>query len=69
MIVKGPKVGRLFPLHFTVPSLFSVTNQSAVWHKRLSSKPPVLSHLLKNSFLGNKNQSSSHYLTFVCFFM
>jgi hypothetical protein len=40
VIAKGPKVGRLFPLHFSIPRclLFACTtiqNKSEVRHKRL----------------------------------
>ena len=61
VIAKGPKVGRLFPLQFTLPSLLSfhcigVSNKYTEWHKKLGHpNPVVLSHLLKNGFLSNKS--------------
>ena len=66
IIAKGPKVGRLFLLHFSIPSCFSfacttVQNQSAIWHRRLGHPNSiVLSQLLNSGLLGNKSSFSSH---------
>lgn len=52
ILAKGPKVGRLFPLHFSIPSCLSlacmtVNTQSEVWHKHLGHPNSVLlSHML-----------------------
>ncbi|KAH7664593.1 Zinc finger CCHC-type protein [Dioscorea alata] len=63
MIARGPKVGRLFPIQFPLPSCLSlpfVTCNSAhidfqAWHKRLRHPNNiVLSYLLKTGLLGNK---------------
>ena len=62
MITNGPKVGRLFPLHFSIPSFMSlacttVANKSEVWYKRLGHPNSiVLTHLMKHGHLGNKDQ-------------
>ncbi|KAI4331744.1 hypothetical protein L6164_016702 [Bauhinia variegata] len=59
VIARGPKIGRLFPLQFTVPRTLSfssviVTNKAEVWHKRLGHPNNViLSKLMKRGFLGN----------------
>ena len=66
ILVKGPKVGRLFPLHFSISNFVAlactiVNKQSEVWHKRLGHpNSVVLSHLVNFGFLGNKDQFSSH---------
>ena len=60
VIAMGPKVGRLFPLQFTLPRLLSfnctgVPNKYEDWHKKLGHpNSVVLSHLLKNGFLSSK---------------
>jgi hypothetical protein len=59
---KGPTVGRLFPLHFSVPSCLSlacvtVNTPNIVWHKRLGHPNSViLSHMLNFGLLGKKNK-------------
>jgi len=62
IIAKGPKVGRLFPIHFSIPrvlALASTTTKNEVWHKRLGHPNSiVLSHLSNSGLLGNKNQFS-----------
>lgn len=69
LIAKGPKVGRLFPLHISIPSNASLTcsavvNKSEVWHKRLGHpNSTILSSLLASCLLG-KDQFSS--LSFDC---
>lgn len=71
ILAKGPKIGRLFPLHFSIPSCLSlacitVNNKSEVWNKRLAHpNSNILSHLLNSGLLGNKN-NSSHNLCFDC---
>lgn len=77
ILAKGPKVGRLFPIHFSssstsfMPSYLSlvcktVNNKSEVWHKRLSHPNSfVLSHLLNSGLLGNK-EKLPHNLSFDC---
>lgn len=70
VIAKGPKVGRLFPLHLSIPSTVSlacstVINKSEVWHKRLGHpNSTILSCLLNSGLLGNKAHFSS--LSFDC---
>ena len=65
IIAKGPKVGSLFPLHFSIPVVLSfacnsVNNKCEVWHKRLGHPNYViLSHVINSSLLGNKDQFSS----------
>ena len=72
VIAKGPKVGRLFPLHFSIPSCLSfacsnVLNKSEVWHKRLGHpNSVVLSRLLNFGLLGNKDKFSSFNALFDC---
>ena len=72
VIAKGPKVGRLFPLQFSVPSSLSlasmvVDNKVEVWHQRLGHPNNViLSHLIKHDFLGSKDQCFNHKLSFDC---
>ena len=72
VIAKGPKVGRLFPLQFTVPktlSLHSIVaeNKAVAWHKRLGHPNDViLSNLMKRGFLGNKDQCSTNQLHLDC---
>lgn len=64
IIVNGPKVGRLFPIHFSVPRVLSfaytpTTSKTEVWHKRLGHpNSVVLSHLSNSGPLGNKKQFS-----------
>lgn len=73
VIVKGPKVGRLFPLQFTSPS-FSSFSCTAIpssfedWHNKLGHpNSVVLSHLIKNGLLGNKTLvSDSSFKCSVC---
>ena len=66
ILAKGPKVGRLFPLHFSTSNFVALActilnKQSEVWHTRLvHSNFVVLSHLVNSGFLGNKDQFSSH---------
>lgn len=64
IIAKGPKVGRLFPIQFSLPpslSLPLVSRNSVivdyqVWHKHLGHpNADVLHDLLKYIFLGNKH--------------
>jgi len=51
IIAKGPKVGRLFPIHFSIPHVLSfactsTASKTEVWHKRLGhANSIVLSHL------------------------
>ena len=63
IIAKGPKVGRLFPIHFSLPSSLSLPLVSCnstivdyqVWNKRLRHpNANVLHDLLKSNCLGNK---------------
>ena len=70
-IVKGPKVGCLFPLQsFSVPWSISVgcsaiANNSHFWHKKLGHPNSViLTHLIKHGYLSNTNAFSS--LSFDC---
>ena len=64
IIVKGPKVGRLFPIHFSIPHVLSFACSSTsimteISHKRLRHpNSVVLSHLSNSGLLGNKNQFS-----------
>ena len=66
ILAKGPKVGRLFPPHFSISNFVAlactiVNKQSEVRHKRLGHpNSVVLSHLVNSSFLGDKDQFSSH---------
>ena len=66
ILAKVPKVGRLFPLHFSISNFVAlactiVNKHSEVWHKRLGHPNSiVLSHLVNYGFLGNKDQFSSH---------
>ena len=61
VIARGPKVGRLFPLYFSIPNVVSfacmaTATSTAIWHKKLGHpNSVVLTHLLKHGFLGNKN--------------
>ena len=77
MIVKGPKVGRLFPLHVS-PSTFIpsfpllsfacnvVSSGNKIWHRRLGHpNSDVLRTLFNSGLLGNK-ACSSIYLSFDC---
>jgi len=71
ILAKGPKVGRLFPLQFSIPSRLSlacmtVNNPSEVWHKRLSHPNSViLSRMFNSGLIGNKEHVSKH-LSFDC---
>jgi len=68
VIAKGPKVGRLFPIQFSIPSINScaystVINNPHFWHKKLGHpNSNVLSHLMKHGYLGNKNSFSTEFL-------
>lgn len=70
-LAKGPKVGRLFPLHFSIPSCLSlacmtVNTQHEIWFKCLGHlNYVVLSHMLKSGLLGNREQVSKN-LSFDC---
>ncbi|KAF8403434.1 hypothetical protein HHK36_011538 [Tetracentron sinense] len=70
ILAKGPKVGSLFPLYFSIPSLslacMTVHSQSEVWHKRLGHPNfVVLSHMFNSGLLGNKEQVFKN-LSFDC---
>jgi hypothetical protein len=71
ILAKGPKVGRLFPLQFSVPSCLSVAcmivnTPSEVWHKCLGHlNSVILSRMLNSCLLGNKEHISKH-LSFDC---
>ena len=71
ILAKGPKVGRLFPLHFSILVVLSfacntVNNKCEVWYKRLGHPNYViLSHVINSGLLGNKDQFSSP-LSFDC---
>ncbi|KAG6529275.1 hypothetical protein ZIOFF_011472 [Zingiber officinale] len=72
VIAKGHKVGRLFPLQFSVPRNLSFSsivtaNKADIWHKRLGHPNNViLSNLMKNGFLGDNIQSFKHLLPLAC---
>ncbi|KAG6495050.1 hypothetical protein ZIOFF_042841 [Zingiber officinale] len=72
VIAKGPKVGRLFPLQFSIPRNLSFSsivtaNKADIWHKRLGHPNNViLSNLMKNGFLGDNIQSFKHLLPLAC---
>ena len=72
VIAKGPKVGRLFPLYFSIPNVISfacmaTANNNEVWHKKLGhSNFGVLTHLLKHGFLGNNNNPFSSFDCATC---
>ena len=72
VIAKGPKVGRLFPLQFSIPRTLSlacstVNNRSEVWHKRLGHpNSQILRHLFQHGFLGNKDQTYDPKLSIKC---
>ena len=67
ILTKRPKVGRLFPLHFSIPSCLSlacviVNTPNEVWHKCLGHPNSiVLSHMLNSGLLGNKEQVSKKF--------
>jgi hypothetical protein len=71
ILSKGPKVGRLFPLQFSIPlslslACITVNNQSEVWHKRLGHPNSIiLTCMLNSGLLGNKEHVSKH-LSFDC---
>jgi hypothetical protein len=62
ILAKGPKVGRLFPLHFSIPICLSlacmtVNTPNKVWHKHMGHPNFVsLSHMLNSGLLGNKER-------------
>ena len=59
ILLKGPKVGRLFPLHFSIP--MTVNTHNEVWHKHLCHPNSIiLSHMLNSSLLGNKEKVSKN---------
>lgn len=64
-IAKGPKVGRLFPIHFFISPVLSFTyiiidNKSEICHKHLEHpNSNILSHFLNFSLLDNKNSCSN----------
>jgi len=72
ILAKGPKVGRLFPLQFSIPSSLSlacmtINTPSEVWHKHLGHPISVILSLMLNfGLLGNKEHVSK-YLSFGCF--
>ncbi|RVW32960.1 Retrovirus-related Pol polyprotein from transposon RE1 [Vitis vinifera] len=69
-IVKGPKVGCLFPLFVLIPDFSplssiksfacnNVSDISMVWHRRLGHpNTQIFSHVLNSDLLGDKNRSS-----------
>ena len=71
ILEKGPRVGRLFPLHFSIPSCLSlacmtINTPNEVRHKRLGHPNfVILSHMLNFGLLGNKEQVSKN-LSFDC---
>ncbi|KAF3674131.1 putative myb-like protein J-like [Capsicum annuum] len=64
IIAKGPKVGRLFPIQFSVPPVISfvctsTANKTELCLQRLRyPNSIVLSHLSNSGLLGSKNQFS-----------
>ncbi|KAJ0046336.1 hypothetical protein Pint_05309 [Pistacia integerrima] len=64
ILAKGPKVGRLFPMQFSILAVISfacnaVNNKCEVWHKRLGHpNSAILSHIINSGLLGNKDQFS-----------
>ena len=71
VIAKGPKVGRLFPLHIPIPNHVALTsfvaNKSEVWHKHLGyPNHVVLSHFISSGLLRKSDQISSSCLSFDC---
>jgi hypothetical protein len=68
ILAKGPKVGKLFPRQFSIPSSLSLacmtTNTSSeVWHKCLGHPNfVILSRMLNPGLLGNKEHVSKHLL-------
>ncbi|KAF3621213.1 hypothetical protein FXO37_32912 [Capsicum annuum] len=64
IIAKGPKVGRLFPIHFSIPRVLSFActstpSKTEVWHKSLGHPNSiVLSHLSNSGLLGLQDSSS-----------
>ena len=67
ILAKGLKVGRLFPLHFSVSNFVSlasivVNQKNEIWHKRIGHpNSVVLSHLINSGLLGNKDKFSSQF--------
>jgi len=72
VIAKGSKVGRLFPLQFSISILVSfactiTANNNEVWHKKLGHpNSAVLTHLLKHGHLGNKDSFFPSPASFNC---
>lgn len=74
MIARGPKEGRLFPIHFPFSPQLSqpiICNSAFVdhhaWHKRLGHpNNNVLRVLLQSGSLGNKGSSSLNNIDFDC---
>ncbi|KAJ6978380.1 hypothetical protein NC653_026695 [Populus alba x Populus x berolinensis] len=68
VIVKGPKMGRLFPIQFSIPSINSCAYSTLIhnpyfWHKKLGHpNSNVLTHLMKHGNFGNKNSFSTEFL-------
>ena len=66
ILAKGPKVGHLFPLHFSVSNFVSlasitVNQKSEVWHKRIGHPNSViLSHLINLGFFHGQS-ALKHY--------
>lgn len=73
VIARGPKMGRLFPIQFSIPRILSFVcssgpNKFEDCHKK-SGHPnfPILSHLLKNKLLNYKSSlSNSSFDCSVC---
>jgi hypothetical protein len=71
ILAKEPKVGRLFPLHFSIPrnlslACMTINNPSEVWHKRLGHpNSAILSRLFNSGLIGNKEHVSK-LLSFDC---
>lgn len=74
MIARGPREGRLFPIHFPISPYLSkliICNSTFVdyraWHKRLGHpNNNVLHLLLKSGSLGNKGSPSLNNIKFDC---
>ena len=68
VIAKGSKVGRLSPIQFSIPIINSCAYSTAInnpyfWHKILGHpNSNVLTYLMKNGYLGNKNYFSTKFL-------
>jgi hypothetical protein len=67
VIAKGPKVGRLFPIQFSIPSINSCAYSTVIknpyfWHKKLGHpNSNVLTHLMKHGYLRNKNSFQQNF--------